>query len=418
VVCQTAERLTKFVASVSAALVCEQASLNSASALLEFPVDPASTFATAVESELLLHGVEASGSEGVNFGVPAAYFYALGANLDKSTTAQRRFLQATGDDIDRLLQQFATTENAGIIGTPSNPDSESFVTPGFSLVSLTSFQAARRLVALHEMLKVSQASTCEDQYAPPASEGQTMLGDAMAPRRGPVGDLLADCANLETPLPLIDIANECLEYLGATQPSTSGVAPSGKIYNTSGDELAGYALCQDDDCCQEKDSDCHEPAAMYSALPEYSTPATPVVGENDSVEPLVYTNLKQDFSSCCLPYSQALDVSRTYLQHLGSCRFEELRTFRKCITEFALSPANPPSEFQSFLWRYPVRIDTAIEYLGITPEEYSSLFQGTRSRACGPQDNPVIRRPTQGHPACRWHSCTAIQRMKNPGCNR
>ena len=86
---------------------------------------------------------------------------------------------------------------------------------------------------------------------------------------------------------------------------------------------------------------------------------------------------------CHLPYSQASDVSRTYLRYFGTCRFEELRTFRKCITEFALSPANPPNGFQSSLWRYPVRIETAIEYLGITPEEYYLLFQGTPFLPCG-----------------------------------
>ena len=112
----TAERLTKFVAAVSAAVLCEQASLNSAAALLEFPVDPTSPFATEVESELLLQGVEANGSGGVTFGVPAAFFYALTSNLDKSTSAQRRFQQATGDDIERLLQQFEVAENAGILG--------------------------------------------------------------------------------------------------------------------------------------------------------------------------------------------------------------------------------------------------------------------------------------------------------------
>ena len=148
----TAERLTKFVAAASAAVVCEEASLNSSAGLLEFPVDPSSTFAAEVESEILIQGVEANGSGGVNFGVPAAYFYALGANLDKSTSAQRRFQQATGDDIERLLQQFAAAENAKII---NNSDSEAFVTPAFNSISITSFQAARRLVALG----VSAAST-------------------------------------------------------------------------------------------------------------------------------------------------------------------------------------------------------------------------------------------------------------------
>ena len=180
------------------------------------------------------------------------------------------------------------------------------------------------IVYLQEMLKLSQASTCDNPWAPPASEGQTMLGDAVAARRGPVGTLTADCANLETPLPVIDMVNECLEYLGATQPSSTQT-PSGTIYDTSADQLAGYKLCEEGDCCKEKDCGCHEPAAIFAALPEYSTPATPVKGENDSFEPLAYDRLQTDFSSCCLPYSQALDVSRTYLHHLGSCRFEELR---------------------------------------------------------------------------------------------
>ena len=37
----------------------------------------------------------------------------------------------------------------------------------------------------------------------------------LSQRRGPVGELAASCANLETPLPLIDIVNECLEYMAA-----------------------------------------------------------------------------------------------------------------------------------------------------------------------------------------------------------
>ena len=228
---------------------------------------------------------------------------------------------------------------------------------------------------LQEMLNLSQASTCNHPGAAPG-EGQLTLGAAIAARRGPAGNLLASCANLETPLPAIDIVNECLEYL-ASAPATV----SGTVYNTSDDRLAGYELCDDDDC-KKKDRDCHDPVAIYSALPEYSTPATPVAA-NQAVEPLVYNNLKADFSSCDLPYSQALDVSRTYLAHFGSCRFEEMRTFRKCITEFALDPTNPPTGFQSFLWRYPVRIETAIEYLGITPEEYATVFEGNPPQPCG-----------------------------------
>lgn len=209
-----------------------------------------------------------------------------------------------------------------------------------------------------------------------------ILGPAIAQRRGPVGNLAATCANCETPLPLIDIVNECLEFVAATSTA------SGTVYDTAADALAGYALCKE--ACQEgkkEASPCHDPATIFAALPEYSTPATPSAA-NSAIEPLVYNKLKVDFSSCCLPYSQAIDVSRTYLRHFRTCRFEEMRTFRKCITEFVLDPVNEPVGFQHHLWRYPVRIDTAIEYLAITPEEYVLLFQGAWPRPCG---EPVDR---------------------------
>ena len=52
--------------------------------------------------------------------------------------------------------------------------------------------------------------------------------------------------------------------------------------------------------------------------------------------------LETDFSSCRLPYSQALDVSRTYLRHFGSCRYEEMRTFRNAsANSFSIPPTSP-----------------------------------------------------------------------------
>ncbi len=197
---------------------------------------------------------------------------------------------------------------------------------------------------------------------------------AVASRRGALATLVASCANLETPLPLIDLVNECLEFMGSEAPPAGGI-----VYDTSADALAGHTLCQEQ--CEEK-KDCSEPDRIFAALPEYSTPATPIAA-NGSVEPEVFNKLKVDFSACCLPYSQALDVSRTYLRRFKSCRFEEMRTFRKCITEFVLDPENQPAGFQAQVWRYPVRIDTAIEYLGITPEEYWMLFGGVTPKACG-----------------------------------
>jgi hypothetical protein len=206
------------------------------------------------------------------------------------------------------------------------------------------------------------------------------LGDVVVQRRGSIGNLVATGANCETPLPLIDIVNECLEYMGSVTSPTNGA-----VYNTSTDTVAGLELCREngDDAGREEPAPvCHKPAILFSALPEYSTPATPVSADS-AVEPAVFNKLEVDFSACCLPYAQAFDVNRTYLSHFGSCRYEEMRTFRRCITEFVLDPLNEPTGFEDYLWRYPVRIDTAIEYLGITPEEYLLLFKGPWPKPCG-----------------------------------
>jgi hypothetical protein len=258
---------------------------------------------------------------------------------------------------------------------------------------------------LHELLQLSEASTCENPFEPPA-QGHLTLGAAVADRRGPIGSLHATRGNLDTPLPLIDLVNECLEYMTAT-PATHGT-----VYDTSEDELHGHKLCEDDCCYHDEDKGaglrhthdesvsaehhhheqyhhhthdeppCHDPATLFGAVPEYSTPAPPSQA-NVAVEPAAFNLLKHDFSSCCLPYSQALDVARVYLRHFCTTRYETMRAFRRCITEFVLDPENEPSEFQSQLWRYPVRIDIAIEYLCITPEEYTEVFRGAWPEPCG-----------------------------------
>ena len=174
------------------------------------------------------------------------------------------------------------------------------------------------------MLKLSPASTCDDPWAC-ASVGSDSSGRRRPGKTRTLGNLLASCANLETPLPLIDIVNECLDSLASTQPpagNSTSAAPSGAVYNTSADELAAFALCKTRDCRRTTyRPGCRDPAAIFAALPEYSTPATPIAA-NQLVEPAAFNLLKSDFSSCLLPYSQALDVSRTYLRHLGSCHLK------------------------------------------------------------------------------------------------
>ncbi|MEH7275211.1 neuraminidase-like domain-containing protein [Neobacillus vireti] len=209
---------------------------------------------------------------------------------------------------------------------------------------------------LHELLLVSPNSTCED----PLIKSTDTIAVHLAKRRGPLGNLLASQANLDVPIPLIDLVNESLEYMVANN------SVSGMIYNTSKDQVGGHDLKT---TTNPKRDFRHDPETLLEALPEHATSAIVTKAQT------AYDKLKNDFSACVLPYSQPLDVVRTYLKQLGTTRFATMRRFRKAITEFVLDPTKEPAKFQSHLWRYPVRIETAIEYLGITPEEYQFLFQ-------------------------------------------
>lgn len=205
---------------------------------------------------------------------------------------------------------------------------------------------------LQDILATGVGATCEH----PAATGTT-LGALTAPRRGPLGDLHATAANVHTMLPLIDIVNENLEAL-----ADSG-AP-GVVYDTNGTTLGGHALKAADD----EEGAGHAPNVLFAALPEHSTPATPVK------KPGAYVKLADDFSSPLLPYSQPLDISRSYLCAMGTSRFATMHTFREEITEFAIDASQEAVDFQKHLWRYPVRIEVAIEYLGLSPEEYQTLY--------------------------------------------
>lgn len=212
---------------------------------------------------------------------------------------------------------------------------------------------------LHELLQLFQESSC---LTDSGADGGTLL-DHLAARRGPLGDLQASYTNLHTPLPMIDLVNESLEAMVANDQD------HGAIYNTSSDEVGGHHLLENGSTKQPAgDTYHHDPPTLLEALPEHSSPATPVA------ELEAYETLKSDFTAPELPYSQPLDISRSYLNYLGTSRFDTIRRFRRDITEFIIDPENEPDEFQRHLWRYPVRINTAIEYLGITPEEYEMLF--------------------------------------------
>jgi hypothetical protein len=270
---------------------------------------------------------------------------------------------------------------------------------------------------LHELLNLSEAATCDNPFAGPVPD-RPRVGEVMAARRGALGDLAVTAANAETELPLIDIVNENLEYLAATLAPD----PHGVVYNTAPEQLAEHQLCPEEeqgDCCVEgcgcdapgdgrgsrsgrgagvcddretasccshepggsgQKRSCHRPADIFPALPEHSAPAVPVAAT------AAYDRLKSDFSAPLLPYCEPLDVCRSYLERLGSCRFEAMRTFRREITEFPLDPSLPAPVFQSHLWRLPAKIEIAIEYLQFTPEEYRLLFL-----------SEITESPAQGH---------------------
>lgn len=201
---------------------------------------------------------------------------------------------------------------------------------------------------LHDLLGLSEASTCSD----PWPKSSPKLQDILAVRRGLLSALKVSAANLETPIPLTDLVNESLERIVADNPAP----PSGVVYDTAELNLAGHIFAD------------HDPATLFRTLPQYSTPATPVA------KPNAYVTLRSDFSAPALPYPQPLDVCRTYLDFLHSSRFAVMRRFRKDITEFVFDPLNEPTDFLRYLWRYPVRIDIGREYLNVTAEEHELLF--------------------------------------------
>lgn len=206
---------------------------------------------------------------------------------------------------------------------------------------------------LSELLKLSAASTC----AEPTPKAQPTLAAALEARRGPLGQLRVTHANAQTPLPLLDRVNECLEAIAANAPGDA----AGPVYDTAPLELNGHAL--QNPATGTPGVTAHDPATLFAALPEHSSPATPVG------RPVGYEKLRSDFSAPVLPYSQPLDVCRSSLQELRSSRYAVMRRFRSSITEFVLDPKNEPSDFRPYLWRYPVRWEIAREYIGVAPEE-------------------------------------------------
>src|SRR5262249_50844692 len=153
----------------------------------------------------------------------------------------------------------------------------------------------------HDLLNVSPKSTCDN----PIPLDETIISTAINTRRGGLGTLQVTKSNLETPIPMIDIVNENLEFLAANlgnNPASAGV-----VYDTAGDQVAGHLLRAPGSPDDDKEPYHHDPAILFGVLPEHSSPATPVKS------PAAYDKLRDDFSAPLLPYDQPIDVNRTYL---------------------------------------------------------------------------------------------------------
>ena len=194
------------------------------------------------------------------------------------------------------------------------------------------------------------------------SFGTQTLGGVLASRRGPLASLLVTDANLNTPVPVIDLVNESLEALAADPQ-----AGHGAIYNTANSGLSELDIPGTPPLVIAPSLTAQD---IVRALPQHSAPHLPLD------QPTVYDALKTSVAGPNLPYAQGLDFSRTYLEPLGTSRFEVLRTFRRDITELAQDAAGEPDSFQRELWRLPVRYEAALEYLGVSPDEATVIYGG------------------------------------------
>ncbi|MEM7719484.1 MAG: neuraminidase-like domain-containing protein, partial [Pseudomonadota bacterium] len=211
---------------------------------------------------------------------------------------------------------------------------------------------------LKEMLQVTEAAVCDDPLV--TTDGATSLGAALSGRRGPIDQLAASHTNTCIPIPVIDMVNETLEHV-----VVSGGAP-GTIFDSHRDTLGGHTL--DTNPSPSPNAAIHDAQTLFCALPEHSTPATP------TVEQAAWDTLATDFAACALPYNQPLDVTRSTLSALGTNRFAAMRAFTREIHNFVHASEAVPTDFQDHLWRYPVPLPLALDYLCVSGEEYDVLY--------------------------------------------
>ncbi|MFL5698674.1 MAG: neuraminidase-like domain-containing protein [Ktedonobacteraceae bacterium] len=158
----------------------------------------------------------------------------------------------------------------------------------------------------------------------PTKDGKRPV-DVLFERRPDLQYIQLTCENTNTTLPYVDLVNEILETY---------VALDGTNVDFSNQAAIGKQLVKNTDSAVTADE--------LSATPAYSNNAA-------------YDKLNGPLAiyPLTLPYNRPLEVARTYLQQLGSNRYEVMKTFQKA--------SSPPD------------IAIACEYLTITPQEHQIL---------------------------------------------
>ena len=152
--------LAGFVFSASAAMLCERLSAGenlpgacpagqqldgAREALLQFPLPPqASDGSTLTHTAVLLTGAPEGTVLNPPFVVPAAYFYALGAQMPFQVDVGQRFAMARADAEAKLLTTIQAAQDTGLLGATAAP----LAATGVPASAIDAAQAARRLRAL------------------------------------------------------------------------------------------------------------------------------------------------------------------------------------------------------------------------------------------------------------------------------
>jgi hypothetical protein len=149
--------------------------------------------------------------------------------------------------------------------------------------------------------------------------GKTPLAVLLG-RRPDLQYIKLNCENTNTLIPYVDLVNEILEsYVALGKPDQTAAHDTG---DTTADEIG--------------------------ANPQY-------------VNDKAYDRLKRAVYPLALPFNRPLEVARTYLEHLGSSRYQVMKTFQTGRDRSDLTKGNPPV------------LAIACEYLKISEEEYAIL---------------------------------------------